>query len=734
MADVSQSVSQRLRRSLWHSRVSLAQLIAPSGMKLGREKLKPIPPSPPDAQPAEVSPDLVKRRANSLWTEGERRAAVELLRSSALKPGGDALWWPLFQRLQAQGEFGAASLAIRAAVQKEPHNLGAFEMFIEDVALRGPSGLMTRAFDRLPDMLKANPAKHRPSLYFVLPARHGASLDVLRGSEDEVVKAVMDLYDAADESAVTLAPDGANALPVAIFAMSVGRNGLARRALALLPKDSVPVNGLRVTVRRLLRAKNKKAANGYLQIMAPYLPKDRWVQEKLISTGDGILSPYQLGKRGYPFPARKKTPSYEPRHDTSLYLLHNSLPYNSAGYATRTHGLLTAIADLGWNIQGVTRLGYPFDMPKFSELNDIAPVDHVDGIPYHRLSIQNQLEMKKPIQLYVERYTRPLRDLARRERPFVLHAASNHWNGLAAVQAANQLGIESIYEVRGLWEVTRGSRDPEWAKGGMYRFMARMEAEAAKGASRVIAITHALKDELIVRGVPAEKITVVPNGVNADRFVPKMRNEELAARVGVAGKPVIGYIGSVLDYEGLGLLVDAAAALKAEGRSFAVMIVGDGAELETFQEAVKERELDDVVIFTGRVPHEEVEEYYSLVDIAPFPRLPLPVCEMVSPLKPFEAMAMQKAVLASNVAALAEIVQDGSTGLLHQKGDAADLKDKLALLLDDPALRQRLAAQGRDWVLSQRRWSDLGTLVSTLYEELGGQTSPATLMHPPPGQ
>ncbi|MCT1590084.1 glycosyltransferase family 4 protein [Kocuria palustris] len=345
----------------------------------------------------------------------------------------------------------------------------------------------------------------------------------------------------------------------------------------------------------------------------------------------------------------------------------------------------------------------------------------VDGIPYHRLSTTPGIEKKSPITEYVKRYVAALEAKAKEEKPAILHGASNHWNGLATVATAHRLGIPSIYEVRGLWEVTRGSRDFEWAKGGMYRFMARMEADAAANATHVLAITQALKDELINRGVDGDKITVVPNAVDAERFTPQPRDAELEAQLGFQGKTVIGYIGSVLDYEGLGLLIDAAERMRSQRDDFVVMIVGDGAELERFRSEVEERELRDVVRFLGRVPHEDVERYYSLVDIAPFPRLPLPVCEMVSPLKPFEALAMGKAIVASDVAALAEIVQPNVTGLLHRKGDVDDLTAKLTELVERPELRQQLSSNGLTWVRENRQWPDMAQRVSAIYESLGAQ-------------
>ncbi|AXK46194.1 glycosyltransferase [Brachybacterium saurashtrense] len=425
-----------------------------------------------------------------------------------------------------------------------------------------------------------------------------------------------------------------------------------------------------------------------------------------------------LARDGFPLPALRKEPEYAPRPDHVLYLLHNALPHHSGGYATRTHGLLTELGRSGWDVDGVTRLGYPYDMPKMADVPDLPARELVGEVDYHHLLTGRQIEKKNPMFGYVARYVDALLPLAHEERPAILHGASNHWNGLAAVKAGRILGIPSVYEVRGLWEVTRGSRDPEWGRSDQYRYIARMEADAARGATKVIAITQALKDELISRGVDESKIVLVPNGVDTERFTPLPRDEELAEQLGVQGKTVIGYVGTVVDYEGLDLLIEAAATLRGRREDFHVLIIGDGAKLEDLQQIAAEQQLEDVVTFTGRVPHEEVERYYSLIDVTPFPRLPLPVCEMVSPLKPFEAMAMGKAVIASDVAALAEIVTPRMNGLLHTKGSAESLTEQIESLLDDPELATCLGSQAREWVVAERDWRQLAQTVAGMYAEI----------------
>lgn len=436
------------------------------------------------------------------------------------------------------------------------------------------------------------------------------------------------------------------------------------------------------------------------------------------TTGPAVVRNSDLARDGFPLPTMREAPEYEPRRDHVLYLLHNALPHHSGGYATRTHGLLTELGRAGWDVDGVTRLGYPYDMPKMADVPDLPPHEVVGEVDYHHLLTGRQIEKKNPMHDYVSRYVDALLPLARAERPAILHGASNHWNGLAAVTAGRILGIPSVYEVRGLWEVTRGSRDPEWARSDQYRYIARMEADAARGATKVLAITQALKDELVERGVDEDKIVLVPNGVDTERFTPLPRDEELATQLGVAGKTVIGYVGTIVDYEGLDLLLEAARELKRSREDFHVLIIGDGAKLKELQASAAEQGLDDVVTFTGRVPHEEVERYYSIIDVTPFPRLPLPVCEMVSPLKPFEAMAMGKAVIASDVAALAEIVTPGMNGLLHEKGSAASLTEQMERLLDSSELRNRLGARARDWVVAERDWRQLAAAVAGVYQDM----------------
>ena len=408
---------------------------------------------------------------------------------------------------------------------------------------------------------------------------------------------------------------------------------------------------------------------------------------------------------------------FVPRPEVVLNILAFSLPYTSVGYATRSHGLALGIQHAGWRILPYTRPGFPGDFKKELAGKSLPSTDTVDGVTYHRLLEISRNDMSE--EAYLRACADAWETIILRERPSVVHAASNYVTALPALIAAKKTGVPFVYEVRGFWEVTRSSRDESFMHTAKYRHMALFEKLVCEQADRVITITTPMKEELVRRGLPEDKIAIAFNSVDVERFVPIPRDEELARRLGIPeGCPVIGYIGSLVDYEGLDDLIMAVAALKREGLPFRLLLVGDGAVFEDLRHQVDELDLADVVIMPGRVPHEEVESWYSLVDIAPFPRKPWEVCELVSPLKPFEAMSQQKAVVVSSTRALREIVRHGENGMIFEKGNADSLRDVLRELLADADMRARLGRNARDWVTRERTWNHAGQVCVETYRQL----------------
>lgn len=419
------------------------------------------------------------------------------------------------------------------------------------------------------------------------------------------------------------------------------------------------------------------------------------------------------------------TSAHTPREGAVVYALGQSLPIRTGGYATRSHGILTSLRARGWDMAAATRLGFPYDLWwSASDTREVAPVDVVDGVPYHRLLNPGQRDYPRwPMRPYVSEGGSAIARVGREHGAEIVHAASLYDVGIAGLLAARELGVPFVYEMRGLKQLLEDARVPRFIGSEKEAFLDLVEREVAVNADRLLVITEALGRRMVDEGVDPSKVVVIPNGVHVDRFTPRERDRVLEAELGLQGKTAIGYVGGFVVYEGLELLLEAAAALRSAGREdFHLLLVGDGAHQRHVRARARQLGLgDDILTMPGRVPHEVVERYLSLVDIAPFPRQPLTVCELISPIKPFESMAMKKAVVVSDVAALTEIVADGVTGRSFAKGDSTDLARVLCELLDDPAQRDRLGEAAREWVVAERDWAAITERVDATYRELLGR-------------
>ncbi|MGB3859600.1 MAG: glycosyltransferase family 4 protein, partial [Ornithinimicrobium sp.] len=430
------------------------------------------------------------------------------------------------------------------------------------------------------------------------------------------------------------------------------------------------------------------------------------------------LDQIQVVRSGWPVEAHR-VPEYEVDRSSTLSVLAQSLPHRSGGYATRSHGILTGLKHLGWDPQAVTRLGFPYDRWPARSTDEVADLDVVDGIAYHRLLEPGErIYGTTPMASYIERFTQRIMGQARSQRAALIHASSFQNNGLAGLAAARRLGVPFIYEMRGLEDLMKCARNPRFAETASYDYMTSLENHIVAQADLTFVITHALREEMIRRGGPADRIEVLPNGVHTSDFEPRERDASLLAELNLTGRKIIGYAGGLVDYEGLDLLVEAADILSQQRSDFAVVVVGDGHMEGRLRRMVQERGLGDLVLFTGRVPHAEIPRYLSIFDVTPFPRLPLEVCELISPIKPFEAMAMGKAVIASSVAALTEIVEPDVRGLIFEKGNSADLAQQLTRYLDSPELQRTMGEAAREWVLAEQDWSDVVTVADAAYHRL----------------
>lgn len=435
----------------------------------------------------------------------------------------------------------------------------------------------------------------------------------------------------------------------------------------------------------------------------------------------------KLIKRGFSGDAYLKK-KWASKENTIIYYGAQSLPHTSSGYATRTHGLVRALQSFGHNMEVCLRHGYPLDRSDFKGVY-LTNRESIDGLKYRfnpsnnsngtpEISYSDVFNFSK-FEDYEYLCIKTLDDQAKEIRPSIIHAASNFVVGMAAVGTAKALGIPSIYEVRGFWHITQASKRPGYEESDHYNLSESMELQVASMADHVFTITQGIANILIDYGINSNKITILPNAVDIKKFQPTLRNTDLEDDLELYGKVVLGYIGSFVEYEGLDLLLQAVASIKEEiGDSLRVLLVGDGPIYNELMKMSIFLGINDIVTFTGRVSHDEVQDYYSLIDITAFPRKGRRVCELVSPLKPFEAMAMEKAVIASNVEALAEIVDDGVTGLLHEKDDSEALAGCIKKLILDDKLRLKLAKAGRKWVAEHRSWEAVANRVSEVYSKL----------------
>ncbi len=401
------------------------------------------------------------------------------------------------------------------------------------------------------------------------------------------------------------------------------------------------------------------------------------------------------------------------------YVVSSCQPWAVAGYTTRSHFILSALIDRGLRAVCYARPGYPWDRPQHIEAAGRAVEAQVtlDQVPYRHTPV---LGIETEPEAILDRMAAALVQRFEIERPAIIQAASNSRNALPALMAARQLGIPFIYEVRGLWELTTASKMPGWERTERFALQQELEAIVAREADLVFAITGGVADELTRMGVDPARIRLLPNGVDPDSFQPAPRDEALMARLGIpADAFILVYAGALAVFEGLDDVIAAVGILKQRGILCRLIIAGDGAYRSHLEQLVRSSGLDQEVLFVGRVAPTEVPGYISLADVVPIVRKPFRVCEVVSPLKPFEAMAMEKLVIVSDLPTLTEIIVDNERGRVCRAADPQDLARVLEELANSPDDRLRLAQAGRAWVLEHRTWDAHAARLISTYAELG---------------
>lgn len=396
-----------------------------------------------------------------------------------------------------------------------------------------------------------------------------------------------------------------------------------------------------------------------------------------------------------------------------LHLLTNSLPHTTSGYAQRSHSVMAAQQEAGWEVLAVTRLAYPVQVGKLlARARDV-----VDGVEYRRLLPSR---LAPTLEARLQQQAEELLKVALEFKPGILHTTTHFVNGMVVRAVAEALGIPWVYEVRGqladTWAATHG---PDAQSSEKYRLFQERENAVMRDADLVVTLGQAMKANIVAAGIPGEKVLIAPNAVGGAFLRTPLDPAGARHRLGLPEDGLfIGTVSSLVAYEGLDDLVSAFALLAADYPQLRLLIVGDGVSRPALEDQIKALGLSDRAIFTGRVPRDLAPLYHQALDVFVVPRKDLDVTRAVTPLKPVEALASARPVVGSDLPALREIIDDGGNGLLAPAEDPRELAQAISTLLSDAGYRAALGQAGRAAVLAGRTWAANAEALTTRYAGL----------------
>lgn len=395
-----------------------------------------------------------------------------------------------------------------------------------------------------------------------------------------------------------------------------------------------------------------------------------------------------------------------------LHILDHSIPLHS-GYAFRTLAILRQQQRLGWRTLQLTSAKH---------LGAEAEVEMIDGCTFYRTPLIGGWLNRMPLLdqcLIVIGLQRRLAWLAKRERPDILHAHSPALTGIAALAVARKLRIPLVYECRAFWEDAAVDHGKSRFGDSRYWLGRALETYVFRRADAVVAICEGLRQDIVARGVDPAKVLVAPNAVDAERFeFGRPADSALLSRWQLSGTTVLGFFGSFYAYEGLSLLLDALSEIVERRPDIRLLLAGGGPEQAAIEAKIAELRLADRVLLLGRLPHHEIDRYYRLVDVLVYPRISSRLTELVTPLKPLEAMAQGRIVLASDVGGHRELIRDGETGYLFKADDKSALAAKLLAVVDDRRQWPRILTTARQFVERERTWQATGEVYRRIYRQL----------------
>ncbi|MCW1431830.1 TIGR04063 family PEP-CTERM/XrtA system glycosyltransferase [Novosphingobium sp. JCM 18896] len=414
-----------------------------------------------------------------------------------------------------------------------------------------------------------------------------------------------------------------------------------------------------------------------------------------------------------------------------LHVLDHSLPLHS-GYTFRTRAILKAQQAMGLDVRGITGLRHAAELRAVAGPEaeiDQRPVEEADGLLFHRTPGEAGGPPGLREWREIGRLSAAIERLCGEWRPDLLHAHSPALGGEAALRAGRRLGIPVVYEIRAFWEDAAVGNGTGREGSAKYRLTRALENHVVANADAVVTICEGLRGDLIARGFDATHISIMPNGVDLELFgSPIARDPALAAELGLGDGPVIGFIGSFYDYEGIDDLIAAMPALIAKQPDARLLLVGGGPSETMLKAQALASPAAQAIRFVGRVPHHEVERYYALTDVMAYPRKKSRLTDLVTPLKPLEAMAQGKLVAASDVGGHRELITDGQTGRLFTPDDAAACAEALAQLLAERDRWDVYREAGRAHVETRHDWARNVERYQVVYHRVLGK-QPQSELH-----
>lgn len=392
-----------------------------------------------------------------------------------------------------------------------------------------------------------------------------------------------------------------------------------------------------------------------------------------------------------------------------LHILDHGLPLQS-GYTFRTRAILKAQMARGYAVAAVTG-------PRHGVFDSAC--ETVDGIDFHRTSAPKPLPSPFAELREIEAFARQIGKVASAFQPDILHAHSPVLCALAARRASRRYRVPLLYEIRAFWEDAAVGNDAGTQGSWRYKATRTLETRAVKNADAVAVICDGLRSDLVARGIDPKHIMVSPNGVDMTLFgKPLAYDAALADELGIAGDEVIGFIGSFYAYEGLADLIAAMPRLVSARPRMKLVLVGGGPCDTALREQAAASEVAEHIRFAGRVPHQQVERYYSVIDVLVYPRKRMRLTDLVTPLKPLEAMAQGRLVAASDVGGHRELIRDGDTGTLFAPDDPKAMARAISTLFADRETWPARRARARSFVEAERNWANNVARYVPVYQKL----------------